>query len=334
MLIVGTSVMKFKNSWMALGLAMAAATATAQQTQLDIKVSKDGVNWSSRVKVDHASGDSGRVYVAYSMTYVGSTPPNAFASLTFQPVFANVRFGTDTVAAFANQGNNTNGGAFDPRADYSQPGGFGRLKPFGVTGPSTSQSYIVHQHAAGSGGAPTGNFFRIARNDATRWMGTGATSGTSAVNNFNGAGGMVCGQKQAPTTADPARLPGNTDIRVMVLALDVGPAPAGAAHVIEAQAPTAGMSRNSTTGAREASWYANTSENAPSIKAAVVVNQATIIVSSCIGDFNLDGGVDGNDVAPFFEAWQSADVMADVNNDGGVDGQDLFLFFERWQAGC
>ncbi len=277
--------MRFKTSWIAVGMALAASAAVAQESRLAIRVSEDGVNWSSSVTVNHAAGDSGRVYVGYFMTYVpaaGGAVPNAFASLTFQPVFSNVRFGTDTMAAFANQGNNANGGAVDPRANYSAPGGFGRLKPWAASGPSTSQSYVVHQHAGGSGGAPsTGNFYRIARNDVTRWVGTGATSGTSAVNNFNGAGGVFASQKQTPGAADPARIAGYENLLLMVLAIDTGTVAPGVTHTILAQAPTVGMSRNATTGAREASWYANTTENAPSIKAAVVVNEATINIESC-----------------------------------------------------
>ncbi len=273
-----------------IAVAGLAAAANAQQSQLDIKVSKDGVNWSSSVTVNQNAGDSGRVYVGYFITYVGGVAPNAFASLTFQPTFSNVRFGTDTIAAFANQGNNTNGGAIDPRANYSAPGGFGRLKPWAATGPSTSQTYAVHQHAGGSGGAPaTGNFYRIARNDVTRWMGTGATSGTAAVNNFNGAGGVVAGQKQSPTTSDPARVLGHENLLLMVLAMDTGAVAPGVTQTILAQAPTDGMSRNSTTGAREASWYANTSENSPSIKAPVTVFDAEINIIPAPGALALLG---------------------------------------------
>lgn len=54
----------------------------------------------------------------------------------------------------------------------------------------------------------------------------------------------------------------------------------------------------------------------------------------CIGDFNTDGGVDGQDVAAFFSVWESGEANADINADGGIDGQDLFEFFERWSAGC
>jgi hypothetical protein len=57
-------------------------------------------------------------------------------------------------------------------------------------------------------------------------------------------------------------------------------------------------------------------------------------VPLCLADFNADGGVDGMDVASFFDAWGSGQDRADVNVDGGVDGNDIESFFVRWQEGC
>ncbi len=50
----------------------------------------------------------------------------------------------------------------------------------------------------------------------------------------------------------------------------------------------------------------------------------------CMADFNGDGGVDGGDIASFFQAWESGDFIADVNDDGGVDGLDAQVFVEHW----
>lgn len=55
---------------------------------------------------------------------------------------------------------------------------------------------------------------------------------------------------------------------------------------------------------------------------------------ACAADFNLDGGVDGDDVIGFFAAWDAGDLAADFNGDGGVDGDDVIAFFGRWDAGC
>jgi hypothetical protein len=59
----------------------------------------------------------------------------------------------------------------------------------------------------------------------------------------------------------------------------------------------------------------------------------TLLKPPCIADFNVDGGVDGADVATFFEAWQGGDFLADVNDDGGVDGGDAGDFMRLWAAG-
>jgi len=53
----------------------------------------------------------------------------------------------------------------------------------------------------------------------------------------------------------------------------------------------------------------------------------------CVGDYNGDGGIDGNDVEAFFIDWEDGQTIADVNEDGGVDGGDVELFFLRWEAG-
>ena len=261
-------------------LAGSCGVAAAAVSQMDILVSKDGTNWSSSVTVDQLRGDSGRVFVAYKMSYVASAGdpiPDAFAAVTFQPVFGNVR-DTDTIAPFANRGNNNLGGAIDPRESYGDgTGAYGRLKPWAATGPSSSQNYVTHSHTGGSGGAPVGSYARIARNDITNWMGVGASTGTVAINNFNGSGGVVLVQKQNPTAGvDPARVSGSENLLMMVLCIQTGAVGVGESWDLLATAPLAGFSRTTTTGAREATWYANRTENAGSIRAAVVVHDASI----------------------------------------------------------
>ena len=55
---------------------------------------------------------------------------------------------------------------------------------------------------------------------------------------------------------------------------------------------------------------------------------------ACIADFDNNGGVDGGDLAAFFEMFEAGDASADVDQNGGVDGGDLAYFFERFEAGC
>lgn len=53
----------------------------------------------------------------------------------------------------------------------------------------------------------------------------------------------------------------------------------------------------------------------------------------CAADFNQDGGINSEDTATFFAAWESGESAADINLDGGVDGDDVSRFYELWEAG-
>lgn len=76
----------------------------------------------------------------------------------------------------------------------------------------------------------------------------------------------------------------------------------------------------------------NSATTTSSIGANVSLIRAQVV--PCVGDFNQDGGVDGQDVEAFFIQWEQGEVAADVNRDGGVDGQDVERFFVRWSNGC
>ena len=54
----------------------------------------------------------------------------------------------------------------------------------------------------------------------------------------------------------------------------------------------------------------------------------------CIGDFNNDNAVDGDDVIAFFTDWDANAIAADVTGDSAVDGDDVIAFFEHWDSGC
>lgn len=57
--------------------------------------------------------------------------------------------------------------------------------------------------------------------------------------------------------------------------------------------------------------------------------------SPCAADFNQDGGIDGSDIAAFFESFEAGGACGDVNQDGGIDGSDIAAFFEVFeQGGC
>lgn len=52
-----------------------------------------------------------------------------------------------------------------------------------------------------------------------------------------------------------------------------------------------------------------------------------------IADFNADGGVDGNDLEVFINAWTEGTNVGDIDGDGGVGGSDIEEFFNLWGMG-
>jgi enterochelin esterase-like enzyme len=55
----------------------------------------------------------------------------------------------------------------------------------------------------------------------------------------------------------------------------------------------------------------------------------------CAADFDANGGVDGGDLAAFFNDFESGHPCADVDHNGGIDGGDLAQFFVAFeQGGC
>lgn len=79
----------------------------------------------------------------------------------------------------------------------------------------------------------------------------------------------------------------------------------------------------------------NSPQETANTAAAWVVDNLATPPTSCIADFNQDGGVDGQDVEAFFIVWEQGLAEADANQDGGVDGQDVEAFFLVWeQGGC
>ncbi|MBS0195209.1 MAG: hypothetical protein JSR77_00465 [Planctomycetes bacterium] len=245
-----------------------ASLATADTSRLDMQVSTDGVTWSNNVNV--APGATVLVRGKVSFIQTGTATPVGFASLTWQPTLSNWVAGTDVLNAFADRGNNTNGGSVSDTAGTAGP--FGRISPFGATGPTSTDPYRGHtQTAAGV------NYLRIARTTITNWAGDGPTTGTSASNNFNGSGGLACVQKSSGNVgaADPPFQGSITDVVLFKFSVTVA---APGTRTLTVDAPLAGMSRNTTTGAREAAWFSSGSDNFGGIKAEVAVNTATISV--------------------------------------------------------
>lgn len=266
------------------GLTIAANAGTSR---LDIQLSKDGINWSSFATVNHMAGDSSRVLVRYSMSWIpnanDSAVPIGLANFTFQPTFANVREG-DVIAPFAASGTNIDGGGIDLDASPLD-GPFGRLRPFAASGPAATNGaslgnrYMVHTYVSNFGGGPAERFYRIARNDITRWIGMGPTTGTAAINNFNGLGGITITQKGSDfvTPDDPAFNASINSVVLMQIAIDVGVVGPEGYHAIVIDAPILGIGGiNPNTRMREASWFLNSSDNLGQIKGVVTVAAAQI----------------------------------------------------------
>ena len=245
--------------------------AGQSRTLLDLTVSLDGINWLNAVTVDRPGIT---VQVRASVTYQGNGStqiPTAFSFLTWQPTASNWAT-QDELLPFADRGNNLNGGAVTDQPGMPAP--YGRIIPFASTGPTSSDPYRGHVQNAGGV-----NYLRIARTSITNWVGQGATSGTTASNNFNGAGGVANVQKSAGNvnpTVDPPFQRGITDIVIFKFALRLEPT--ALSRQVEIGAPTDGMSRNTASGAREASWFSGDGDNSGTIKAQVIVDGAMITV--------------------------------------------------------
>lgn len=65
----------------------------------------------------------------------------------------------------------------------------------------------------------------------------------------------------------------------------------------------------------------------------VTVTDGASSCPPCAADFDQDGGVTGNDLVAFFDAWQVGVNCADVDGDGGVTASDLGFFFDAFEAG-
>lgn len=255
-----------------------ATIANAQLSRLSVQTSVDGVNWSTGSR-DVNPGTT--VQFRYSMSFDanGTTfSPTGFSSLTFQPTVSSWS-GADTLAAFATIGNNTNGGTVTEAS-----GQYGRISPFGSTGPVSADPYRGHTQTNASV-----SYLRIARSTITNWVGAGATTGTTAANNFNGAGGLACVQKAFALvgSADPAFNPATTNVVLAKFALTLSAD--GTARTLVIDAPTDGMSRNATSGAREAAWFSSNTDNFGSIKGAVSVTSSSLNVVPAPGMLGLMG---------------------------------------------
>ncbi|MEY3231103.1 MAG: hypothetical protein RL689_1192, partial [Planctomycetota bacterium] len=248
-----------------VGLTTLAGVAPAQVTRMAFETSLDGVSWAGGVRSVPA-GSTVQFRCVVTFDPAGTTvSPVGFASLTFQPTVSNWT-PADTLLPFATIGNNGSGGGV---TDSS--GLYGRIIPFAATGPTSSDPYRGHLQANASV-----NYLRIARTTITNWIGVGPTTGTVAANNFNGAGGLACVQKGFGTLVPTDPAPNTSVNGVVLVKFAMTLSPDASARQLQITAPIEGMSRNATTGAREASWYASNTDSLGSVKSSVVVEPAVV----------------------------------------------------------
>jgi len=83
-----------------------------------------------------------------------------------------------------------------------------------------------------------------------------------------------------------------------------------------------------TTGLTQGKYSAEIyiTNNDPDENPTIVPVQLMVTLSSCEGDFDGDGDIDGSDLATFADAYATGDDLADLNNDGNVDAKDLAIF--------
>lgn len=257
-----------------------ASLANAQQiTRMDVETSIDGgASWAGGARQVNPGTT---VQFRYKVSYVanGSTlAPIGFASLTFQPTISNWS-SSDSLAAFATTGNNGTGGSVTEAS-----GNFGRITPFAATGATTSDPYRGHvQTVSGT------QYLRIARTTITNWVGAGATTGSLAANNFNGAGGLPAVQlsQSLATGTQPAFNANTSNVVLAKFAFTLSAETAS--RTLSVSAPTDGMSRNTTTGVRQAAWFETSADTSGAIKAEVQVNGASIEVIPAPGVLGLLG---------------------------------------------
>ncbi|MBS0197119.1 MAG: hypothetical protein JSR77_10205 [Planctomycetes bacterium] len=258
-------------------IAAAAASALfapgalgAAVTVLSLQVSTDGLAWSDRVQVNPS--EAARVLMRATVTFVGDgeASPLGFATLMWQPVISGWNDARDEVLPWANRGTNTTNGSVPDAPGIDGP--FGRISPFAAVGPAAGDEYRNHTHVIR--GTP---YLRLARVAITNWVGEGPTSGTNAFNNFNGSGGIASSQKAWSNVGvrDPIFSTATGQVPLLKLGLNIA---GGVGRTLVIDAPQEGMTRNSITGAREAAWFANQTDNFGQIKTPVRVEQARIIV--------------------------------------------------------
>lgn len=257
------------NCAIAASVAVAAWTAGAaaqSRTLLDLQVSVDGRTWTNRVDLE--VGGAATVQIRAVVSYASATSdqrPLGLAAINFQPTVSNWNVIHDRVQPFARSGENlTGGGVVDIPGTTTL---FGRIIPFAMSGPSSSNPYAVHTQQVDGVSS-----MRLALRSAVEWP------SPSAIENINGSDGIGCVQRAFGnlTARDPFFSTQVSGVVVFKYAVTIDTS--SGARELQIDAPESSLSRNWQTGLREASWYSGLTDTYGRIKSEISVDGAAIRV--------------------------------------------------------
>lgn len=293
--------MRYPLRIVALCAVAGSCTALAQpipvDTQLRYEVRRydpgNNDGWGPSVTANEGE----QVEVRAVISFIGTIQVFGLGATNFQPIVSNwstVDAVVTTPGTPGNQGIGPVGGLLTDPVGYVNdlPGVYGRISPWAEGFTTTSNFYRGHVHTGGSGGAPAGTWLRIARNDVTNWVGVGPVSGTGAVNNTNGHGGVNIGQGTIGVDRDsryPAQNNNTANLVVFKFGFILGTGTPARTMVITT--PPAGLLHSSdpdTYGQPNTRWFTDPNQQTPGLhRSDVAVLNAIVQVVPSPGAIGL-----------------------------------------------
>lgn len=176
-----------------VGLAGGAMSAIAQpSTRLEYQVAVDGGAWGASVGLLPGQRAEWRAV----LTFTGTQAAAALGSIAYQPVFSNVdNSGAGTAVDSLGVFRGPPGvGAILSLAEGANSGPLATYGRVGYRG-SPNLSLDSFRHSAGSGGAPAGEYIRIAQAGFSNWASAGSVisenSSATSTNFISGTQSMV-----------------------------------------------------------------------------------------------------------------------------------------------
>lgn len=214
-----------------------------------------------------------RIEVRAMVSYVGTAPVIALGQITFQPTVSNWTAGDNLLTNyelgqsgthFHPYGIGSSGGYLStpPAGVPDAPGLYGRAMPFTAAAVTIAgNDFHYRGHTQNVGGV---SYLRIARSDVTNWIGVGPSSGSAAINNVTGAGGVTCWQGSLGSSRDPNAPPPlirTENIFVFKFGFVLSTSPSSRSLVVDT--PPLGFGRRTSAsdfGGPSTGWFMNTGE--------------------------------------------------------------------------